>query len=140
MSLTSPGRLIFANRTEGRNFKLDWHGNIYAVDYWVILSNSPRRAEASQLLRYMTRPENQVRLASFITTGLTSVEANKLVAPALKKDTPSDPANMTDALELHADFWVEYGDQLTPRVNSWVARYILRHPAPEIGREGGRGK
>src|SRR3546814_11115574 len=66
MSVTSPGRLIVANRTEGRNFKLDWHGNIYAVDYWVILSNSPRRAEASQLLRYMTRPEHQVRLASFI--------------------------------------------------------------------------
>src|SRR3546814_5747612 len=66
MSVTIPGRLIVANRTEGRNFKLDWHGNIYAVDYWVILANSPRRAEAAQLLRYMTRPENQIRLASHI--------------------------------------------------------------------------
>jgi putative spermidine/putrescine transport system substrate-binding protein len=122
MSVTSPGRLIVANRTEGRNFKLDWHGNIYAVDYWVILSNSPRRAEAALLLRYMTRPENQVRLARFIPTGLTNVEANRIVEPAFKKDTPSDPANMTDALELDANFWVEYGDQLTQRFNAWVAR------------------
>ncbi|WP_447762880.1 polyamine ABC transporter substrate-binding protein [Sphingopyxis panaciterrae] len=122
MSVTSPGRLIVANRTEGRNFKLDWHGNIYAVDYWVILANSPRRAEAAQLLRYMTRPENQVRLASFIPTGLTNVEANRIVDPKLKQDTPSDPANMTDALELDANFWVEYGDQLTQRFNAWVAR------------------
>src|SRR3546814_3083498 len=126
MSGTSPGRLIVANRTEGRNFKLDWHGNIYAVDYWVILSNSPRRAEASQLHRYMTRPENQVRLASFIPTGLTSVEANKLVAPSLKKDTPIDPANMTDALELNANFWVESDDQPTKRFNTLVATYIIR--------------
>src|SRR3546814_16887716 len=82
MSVTSPGRLIVANRTEGRNFKLDWHGNIYAVDYWVILSNRPRRAAASQLLRYMTRPENQVRLASFIPTGLTRFEATKQIGRA----------------------------------------------------------
>ena len=122
MSVTSPGRLIVANRTEGRNFKLDWHGNIYAVDYWVILANSPRKAEAAQLLRYMTRPENQVELARHIPTGLTNVEANRRVDPKLKLDTPSDPANMTDALELDANFWVEYGDQLTQRFNAWVGR------------------
>jgi Spermidine/putrescine-binding periplasmic protein len=122
MSVTSPGRLIVANRTEGRNFKLDWHGNIYAVDYWVILANSPRKAEAAQLLRYMTRPENQIELARHIPTGLTNVEANRRVDPKLKLDTPSDPANMTDALELDANFWVEYGDQLTQRFNAWVAR------------------
>jgi len=122
MSVTSPGRLIVANRTEGRNFKLDWHGNIYAVDYWVILANSPRKAEAAQLLRYMTRPGNQARLASHIPTGLTSIEANRRVDPKLKLDTPSDPANMIRALELDAHFWVEYGDQLTQRFNAWVAR------------------
>lgn len=122
MSVTSPGRLIVANRTEGRNFKIDWHGNIYAVDYWVILANSPRKAEAAQLLRYMTRPENQIELARHIPTGLTNVEANRRVDPKLKLDTPSDPANMTDALELDANFWVEYGDQLTQRFNAWVAR------------------
>lgn len=122
MSVTSPGRLIVANRTEGRNFKIDWHGNIYAVDYWVILANSPRKAEAAQLLRYMTRPENQIELARHIPTGLTNVEANRRVDPKLKLNTPSDPANMTDALELDANFWVEYGDQLTQRFNAWVAR------------------
>lgn len=122
MSVTSPGRLVVANRTEGRNFKLSWTGNIYAVDYWVILANSPRRAEAAQLLRHMTRPENQMRLPRYIPTGLTNIEANARVDPLLKRDTPSDPANMTDALQLDADFWVEYGDQLTQRFNAWVAR------------------
>lgn len=122
MSVTSPGRLVVANRTEGRNFKLSWTGNIYAVDYWVILANSPRRAEAAQLLRYMTRPENQMRLPRYIPTGLTNIEAGARIDPLLKRDTPSDPANMTDALELDADFWVEYGDQLTQRFNAWVAR------------------
>ncbi|MDT9600325.1 polyamine ABC transporter substrate-binding protein [Sphingosinicella rhizophila] len=122
MSVTSPGRLIVANRTEDRNFKVNWHNNIYAVDYWVILKNSPRKAEAEQLLRYMTRPENQARLPRFIPTGLTSKEAGTLIDPKLKLDTPSDPANMRNALELDGNFWVEYGDQLTQRFNAWVAR------------------
>jgi putative spermidine/putrescine transport system substrate-binding protein len=122
MSVTSPGRLIVANRTEGRNFRTSWDGNIYAVDYWVVLANSPHKAEAMQLLRYMTRPENQVRLPQFIPTGLTSRRANEIVDPRLKLDTPSDPRNMTNALELDANFWVEYGDQLTQRFNAWLAR------------------
>src|SRR3546814_18563111 len=70
----------------------------------------------------MTRPENQMRLARFIPTGLTNIEANRRVDPKLKRDTPSDPANMTNALELDADFWVEYGAQLTQRFNAWVPR------------------
>jgi putative spermidine/putrescine transport system substrate-binding protein len=122
MSVTSPGRLIVANRTENRHFKVDWHQNIYAVDYWVILKNSPRREEANELLRYMTRPENQMRLAMFMPTGLTSIEASRRIDPVYKRDTPTDPANMTDALQLDGDFWVEYGDQLTQRFNAWVAR------------------
>lgn len=122
MSVTSPGRLIVANRTEKRNFKVSWDGNIHAVDYWVILSNSPRKAEAAQLIRYMTRPENQIRLPEFIPTGLTNKQAAATVDPRLKLDTPSDPGNMTNALVLDADFWVEYGDQLTQRFNAWLAR------------------
>ncbi|WP_129791508.1 ABC transporter substrate-binding protein [Sphingosinicella sp. CPCC 101087] len=121
MSVTSPGRLIVANRTEGRNFRVSWDGNIYAVDYWVILSNSPRKAEAAQLLRHMTLPENQMRLPQYIPTGLTSRRAGELIDPRLRLDTPSDPNNMTNALELDANFWVEYGDQLTQRFNAWLA-------------------
>lgn len=122
MSVTSPGRLIVANRAEGRNFRVSWDGNIYAVDYWVVLSNSPRQAEAMQLVRYMTRPENQVRLPEFIPTGLTNIEAAAAVDRRLTLETPTNPANMTNALELDANFWVEYGDQLTQRFNAWLSR------------------
>src|SRR3546814_2015833 len=105
MSGTSPGRLVVANRTEGRHFKLSWDGNIYAVDYWVILANSPRKQEAEQLLRFMPRPENQMRLARFIPTGLTNIAQNRRVDPKLTRHTPSDPANMTNATELDAHSW-----------------------------------
>ena len=122
MSVTSPGRLVVANRTEKRNFKTSWDGNIYAVDYWTILRNSPRKREALELLRFVTRPENQIRLAELIPTGLTNRRAVETVDPRYRYETPSDPRNMTNALELNANFWVEYGDQLTQRFNAWLAR------------------
>lgn len=122
MSVTSPGRLIVANRTEGRRFRLAWQGNIYAVDFWAILANSPRKAEAAELLGFMSRAENQQRLAALIPTGLTSKAALESSDPLIRADTPSDPRNMADALELDANFWVEYGDPLTQRFNAWIAR------------------
>lgn len=122
MSVTSPGRLIIANRKEKRDFRLQWHGNIYAVDYWAILKNSPRKPEAAQLLRFVTEAENQKRLARLIPTGLTNREAIRTIEPQYRRDTPTDPANMADALQLDGDFWVEYGDQLTQRFNAWVTR------------------
>ena len=81
-----------------------------------------RKAEAAQLIRHMTRPDNQMRLPQFIPTGLTSRRAAEMIDPRYRRDTPSDPGNMTNALELDADFWVEYGDQLTQRFNAWLAR------------------
>src|SRR3546814_4721466 len=94
MSVTSPGRLIVANRTEGRNFKLDWHGNIYAVDYWVILSNSPRRAEGSRLPAKLTRPKTQVRRASFIRTGLQMVDRKGPRRNSVTKWQPRIPSSV----------------------------------------------
>ncbi|MES2054329.1 MAG: polyamine ABC transporter substrate-binding protein [Pseudomonadota bacterium] len=121
MSVTSPGRLIIANRDEHRNFKLQWAGNIYAVDYWAILKNSPRKAEAAQFIQYVTRPENQMRLARIMPTGLTSKAAQQAIEPRYRENTATDPANMAGALKLDGDFWVEYGDELTQRFNAWVA-------------------
>lgn len=121
MSVTSPGRLVIANRDEHRNFKLEWSGNIYAVDYWAILKNSPRKAEAAQFIQYATRPDAQMRLARIIPTGLTNKAAQQRIEPRFRQNTATDPANMGGALKLDGDFWVEYGDELTQRFNAWVA-------------------
>jgi putative spermidine/putrescine transport system substrate-binding protein len=122
MSVTSPGRLVVANRTDDRNFRLSWDGNVYAVDSWAVLSNSPRKAEAMQLVKYMAQPEGQMRLAKLIPTGVTNKQAAASLDVQYREHTTANPANMANALEIDGDFWVEYGDQLTQRFNAWVAR------------------
>ncbi|MEI9995245.1 MAG: ABC transporter substrate-binding protein [Rhizomicrobium sp.] len=122
MSVTSPGRLVVANHNEHRNFKLAWDQNIYAVDFWAILNGGPRQAEALKLIRYMGEPENQVRLAKLIPTGLTNKKGIALAGPQLEQETPLGAGHMERALELDARFWVENADQLTQQFNAWLAR------------------
>jgi len=122
VSMTSPGRLLVANRDEQRQFRVVWDGNIYSVDYWVILKGSPRKAQAMQLIEYMKQPDHEVRLAYFIPTGLSNRTAIANLGADLKRDTPSNPANLAHAVELDAQFWVEHSDQLTQRFNAWAAR------------------
>ena len=122
MSMTSPGRLLVANRDEGRNFAVVWDGNIYSVDYWAILKSSRHKAQAMQFIKYMKDAGNEQRLAHFIPTGLSNRAAIAALEPALKRDTPSNPDNLAHALELDAQFWVEHSEALTRRFNAWAAR------------------
>lgn len=120
VSVTSPGRLLVANREEGKNFKVVWDGNIYAVDFWVILKGSQRKPQALQLIQYMKQPEHEARLAHFIPTGLSNRQAIAALEPALKVDTPSNLQNLSHAVELDAQFWVQHNEQLTQRFNRWL--------------------
>jgi putative spermidine/putrescine transport system substrate-binding protein len=122
MSVTSPGRLLIADRTEGRNFKVVWDGNITAVDFWAVFKNSPREADAMRLVQYMMAPENEIRLPRYIPTGLSNKKAIAQMTPAQIADTPEDPRNMHGALALDGNFWVENSDQLTQRFNAWLAK------------------
>lgn len=121
-SVTSPGRLLVANREAGRNFKVVWDGNIYAVDFWVIMKGSQRKSQALRLVQYMKQPEHEARLAHFIPTGLSNRQAIASLEPALLVDTPSNARNLTHAVELDAQFWVEHYSELTQRFNAWLDR------------------
>lgn len=119
-SVTSPGRLLVANREHGRNFKVVWDGNIYAVDFWAIMKGSRRKSQALRLVEYMKQPEREARLAHFIPTGLSNRQAIASLEPALIADTPSNTKNLAHAVELDAQFWGEHYSELTRRFNAWL--------------------
>ena len=120
-SVASPGRLLVANRDENRHFKVVWDGNIYAVDFWVIMKGSQRKSQALRLVQYMKQPEHEARLAHFIPTGLSNRQAIASLEPALLVDTPSNARNLARAVELDAQFWVEHSSSLTQRFEAWLA-------------------
>jgi putative spermidine/putrescine transport system substrate-binding protein len=122
MSMATPGRLLLENQEKGRNFKVVWDGNVYAVDFWAILAGSPFQHQAMDLVRYMKRPENEARLPLYIATGISNKNAIAALDPALTRDTPANPDNLRHALKLDSRFWVQHSGDLTRRFEEWALR------------------
>jgi len=70
----------------------------------------------------MTRPENQKNLPSLIPLGVTNKEAIAQADPQGLANTPSNPENIKNAVNINAAFWVENSDQLNQRFNAWAAK------------------
>lgn len=117
------GRITAANRQENRKFKIVWPaGFVYQIDSWVILKSSPKKAEALQLVTYLTRPENQAKLPAKIPYGPTHLDGAKLVPAEFAADIPSSPENLAHGVFFDAGFWVENVEKLTERFNAWAAQ------------------
>jgi putative spermidine/putrescine transport system substrate-binding protein len=116
------GRISAANREEGRNFEIVWPQSIYAVDSWVVLSNSPNKDAALEFIAFASEPEHQAQLPKAITYGVTNKEAMELIDdPELLKQLPTAPENLDGALEIDTEFWVENIERLNERFTNWLA-------------------
>lgn len=115
-------RMFAANKADKRNFRVIWPGSIYAVDFWAVLKGTPNRAQAMELVTFMTRPERQKDFPNYSAQGVTNLEAIKQIDPSVAPDLPTHPANMAQAVALDAEFWTENNDQLNQRFNAWASQ------------------
>ncbi len=88
----------------------------------MILKDSPNKAQALDFVTFATRPENQKQLPSLIPLGVTNKEAIAQADPKGIADTPVNPDNIKNAVNVNAAFWVENADQLNQRFNAWAAK------------------
>lgn len=114
------GRISSANQ-EGENFGIVWDGSIYAVDSWVVLSNSSSKETALDFIAFASAPENQKELPKTIAYGVTHAAAADQIDPEILKDLPTAPENLEVALQLDTEFWVENVEPLTERFTAWLA-------------------
>ncbi len=116
------GRITGINRSEGKNFKVVWPGSIYAVDSWVVLKDAENKDAAQDFIAFASQPDDQAKLPEFVAYGLPVKEAAAKVPAEFAKDLPTDPDNMTDAISLDVDFWIDNTETLTQRFNAWLAQ------------------
>jgi putative spermidine/putrescine transport system substrate-binding protein len=121
MSSAYNGRIAAANK-EGRNFKIVWNGQNYAVDSWVIVKGSPNKELGYQFIQFASRPEYQKVLSTSIPYGPTHVQAVAQVEPRIAVDLPTAPDNLKAGVANNTEFWVEFGVDLDERFNAWASR------------------
>jgi len=122
MTSAPNGRITIANRTEGRNFGIQWAGSLYTVDSWVIMKDSPNADPAYRFLAFAADPKVQARLLPLIPYGGASRGANEGLPPELLAVSPTNPANLDVSLMIDDQFWLDNLDKLNTRFNAWLAR------------------
>lgn len=121
MSSAYNGRIATA-RKEGKNLRIAWHNSIFDFDHWVIPLGSPHTEEAYQFIAFASRPENQKVFSSEISYGSTNVKAVAMLDQEIVSELPSAPEYLKSALASNTRFWVEHGEDLEQRFNSWAAK------------------
>lgn len=121
MSSAYNGRIATAQK-EGKNLKMVWGGNIYDVESYAIPKGAPNRDLAYKYLQFSSKAENQQVFSGEIPYGPTNLKAAKAMPAQIAAELPTSAANIASALPSNTQFWVEHGEELEQRFNSWAAK------------------
>lgn len=103
-----------------RHTKIVWRQSLYDMDSWAIPKGSPKRDEAYRFIAFASSPERQKVLSEQIAYGPTNRNALELLPARITGNLPSSTPNLAGALRIDAAFWIEHGDALERRFNSWA--------------------
>ncbi|MDH1145774.1 ABC transporter substrate-binding protein [Pseudomonas mosselii] len=121
MTAAYNGRIAIANQ-QGNHFPLIWQQQLYSMDYWTIIKNTPNKEQSYKLLDYMLSSKAQENFARAIPYGIVNNKASAMLDAKTMEVLPTAPANMKDALLLDTPFWVNYEEDLMSRFTRWVAQ------------------
>lgn len=114
------GRVSNANE-EGKDFALEWNGQIYGMDFWAIVKGTPRLELAKEFITYAIKPEQQARFPEKIMYGITNKAALESLDADLLAQLPTAEANLAVSLPLSSDFWIDNQETLSKRFETWLS-------------------
>jgi putative spermidine/putrescine transport system substrate-binding protein len=121
VSMSSAYTLWFDPGLErNRHTRIVWRQSLYDIDSWAIPKGTPRRNDAYRFIAFSSSPERQKVLSEHLTYGPTNRNALELLPARLAGILPSSTPNLAGALRIDTAFWIEHGDALERRFNSWA--------------------
>jgi putative spermidine/putrescine transport system substrate-binding protein len=115
------GRFYDAIKKDKKSFQIMWDAQAFDWDWWVIVKGTPNLDAAYKFVNYATQAGAQADLTKYISYGPANKDATPNIDPAVLKDLPTAPENMSNVLVLDPQFWADNGDQLRERFNAWLA-------------------
>lgn len=113
---------VAAARASGRDFRICWANQLYAMDFWTLPKKSKSSEAAQRLVSYMVSAEGQARFAQAIPYGLTNAAASASLPQALQDQLPTSPSHLEGALLINTPFWVDHEEELQRRFSLWVSK------------------
>jgi putative spermidine/putrescine transport system substrate-binding protein len=122
MTTAYNGRIQNPIDQEHKPFKIAWENQIIEYDMVSIPKGAPHLDLAYKYLAYISQPENNGRLGSFIPYGPVVKAAAKYVPEETLEKLPTAPEHMKSVLVADVEFWGDHGEDLTKRFNAWLAK------------------
>lgn len=108
---------------EGKNYAIVWEaGFLFGTDMWAVVKGAPHEAEALELLKWFSIPENQAGFSKLYAYGTGRVEAADFVDPEWQQHLPTAPQHAKFGATYDTDFWVENKEALEQRFQTWLAQ------------------
>ncbi len=122
MTTAYNGRLFNAMYNEKKPFVIMWGPQVFDIDTYVVVKNSPNKQAALDFLKFCTSAEALADTTNYISYGPLRKSSSQFVNPAILPHLPTAPENFKTALTYDIDFWADNVDELTDRFNSWLAK------------------
>jgi putative spermidine/putrescine transport system substrate-binding protein len=107
---------------KGADVSIVWNQNLWGVDNWAILAGTPNADACREFIVYASDPKRQAIQAEFYPAGFTHPGALQYVAPAVAKNSPTNPDNMKNGLQIDARYWLANQAAVIERFNDWVLK------------------
>jgi putative spermidine/putrescine transport system substrate-binding protein len=114
------GRVVSAN-AQGQRLAMTWETMLYSVDYWAVVAQGPRQADAARMIRWMTELDPLLALAA-IWPASPAHRAFSERADLVAANPNSVASNASKGLFIDTQFWIEHGEDLEQRFAAWAAR------------------
>lgn len=95
----------------GLNIEMAWNESISHVGYMMIPRGAPNQKEALELLNYITQPQIQAKISSFISYGPAGEEALKYIDKEIMTKLPSTKERINNTLFMDISWWATYSTQ-----------------------------
>lgn len=121
MTAAYNGRIAAAQK-EGVPLTVVWNGSLNDPDYWAVVKGSRNKAQALDFIRFASQPQTQKAFSEQIPYGPVNQAALELLSEEVRLQLPTAAENLAQAGQVDAEFWVDHGEELEERFNTWAAR------------------
>ncbi|MDP6189623.1 MAG: ABC transporter substrate-binding protein [Gammaproteobacteria bacterium] len=129
MTTAYNGRIFNAVAAEGKSFAINWDGQVWDLDLWVIPKGAANMDATMDFVKFSTGTQALADQASWISYGPVRKSSAPLVGSYhnqpdldMAPQMPTAPENFGNALQNDFEFWADNQDQLNERFNAWLTK------------------
>ncbi|GBQ57520.1 extracellular solute-binding protein [Komagataeibacter swingsii] len=100
---------------------ISWEGNIWGVDYWMILRGGPKVDLCRRFLSFVSDARRQAAWTRFLANGPVIPEAYDHIDPSIAITLPTYPSNHEKGVMTNSLYWVRNRDMVMERFLEWLA-------------------